>query len=221
MYEISKSFEFSAAHSVHSQKLDKRWAKNTYPKCRRLPGHGHNYKLTVYLSSENLDNAQMVTDFGHLWWLKEFIDNFVDHKLILGADDPALKLFLNKLGILKEDTLSLPEEIKSAEVKVASVDENFKLNVEDFKKVNFKELERLNYFTFFTVKTKGNSPIEDFYARILEGLAFINCSPTSENLARFFYFFVKENVKPLNVKCQKVAIQETPTSNAVFYENER
>ena len=38
MFVISKSFEFAAAHSVHSQRLKREWAGGDYPKCRRLPG---------------------------------------------------------------------------------------------------------------------------------------------------------------------------------------
>lgn len=218
MYEISKTFEFSAAHSVHSQKLNKNWAKTTYPKCRRLPGHGHNYKLTVYLVSKELDSSQMVTDFGHLWWLKSFIDNFLDHKLILGTDDPAFKILLEKLGLFNKNVLTLPNEIK--EVEIAYVNKDFKLTVKKFSPIPLQELSQLEFFTFSKVMSKENSPLADFYSRLLEGLAFINCSPTSENLSRFFYHFIKETVKPLNITCKKVTIKETESSTATFTEDE-
>jgi len=215
MFEISKSFEFAAAHSVFSQRLSGRWAKSTYPKCRRLPGHGHNYRLTVFLSSEKLDASQMVTDFGHLGWLKEFIDDCFDHKLLLSFEDPAFPIFLEKLGLLKGGSFSVP--VKGAQLEAVAVDKNYRLKRFEFEEI---ELSRLKEFAFLSFRYLGatDSLEGDFYSRLVDGIAFFESSPTSENLARFFYYFISENIKPLGVKCSKVSIFETSSSCATFGE---
>ena len=214
MFEISKVFEFSAAHSVHSQKLNPRWAGTSYPKCRRLPGHGHNYKLVVYLQSENLDDSQMVTDFTHLKWLKEFVDDCFDHKLILGSDDPAFEVFLEKVGILKEGTLSVP----FGEADFVAVNGDYQVETGKVSALGLDQVKEFLFFTFNNYYSFEKTAVADFYQRLIDGLAFFRGSPTSENLARFFYKFISENVKPLGVECSKVEVYETPNSCASFSE---
>ncbi|ADU97147.1 6-carboxytetrahydropterin synthase [Thermovibrio ammonificans] len=215
MFEISKVFEFSAAHSVHSQRLKPEWAGSSYPKCRRLPGHGHNYRLEVFLRAESLDSTQMVTDFGHLKWLKEFIDDCFDHKLLVGTDDPAFELLFGKLGYLENGEFKVPY----GEATAVAVNRDFK--VESFK-VGSVALDlvkgSLNFLTFNGYTPKEESPLSDFYQRLTDGIALFCCSPTSENLAWFFYNFVNANIEPLGVICSKVAVYETPTSCAVYGE---
>jgi 6-pyruvoyltetrahydropterin/6-carboxytetrahydropterin synthase len=58
-------------------------------KCRFL--HGHNGKAVITLEAEKLDALGMVVDFTRLksvvgGWINEFLD----HKMILHKDDPAL-----------------------------------------------------------------------------------------------------------------------------------
>ena len=214
MFEISKVFEFSAAHSVHSQKLDSRWAGSSYPKCRRFPGHGHNYRLVVYLKSDSLNDSQMVTDFAHLKWLKEFVDDCFDHKLILGVDDPALEFFLEKIGLLKNRTLKVP----FGEADFVAVNGDYKLVMRKVSEMEFSQVREFQFFTFNNYVHIEETALTDFYQRLIDGLAFFKGSPTSENLAQFFYKFVSKNVEPLGVKCSKVEIYETSTSCASYSE---
>lgn len=69
-FEISKEFHFSAAHSIPS--LPDGHA------CKNL--HGHNYKVVLHLSSDKLDEHGFVKDFKALDFVKEYIDNKLDHK---------------------------------------------------------------------------------------------------------------------------------------------
>lgn len=56
-------------------------------KCGRL--HGHNGLLRVTLSQERLDGQGMVADFDAIERsLRAFIDETVDHRLLLHRDDP-------------------------------------------------------------------------------------------------------------------------------------
>jgi 6-pyruvoyltetrahydropterin/6-carboxytetrahydropterin synthase len=66
MFTIIKRMEISAAHRLTLQ----------YPsKCTRL--HGHNWIITIYCRSEQLDENGMVTDFS---FIKEHIKQKLDHQ---------------------------------------------------------------------------------------------------------------------------------------------
>ena len=156
----------------------------------------------------------MVTDFGHLKWLKEFVDDCFDHKLILGTDDPAFELLLEKLGILENRKIKVP----FGEADFVLVNKDFRLETGRASELELNLIKEVPFFTFNNYSSDEDSPLTDFYQRLIDGTAFFKGSPTSENLARFFYRFVSENVKPLGVKCSRVEIYETPTSCASFRE---
>lgn len=49
---------------------------------------------------------------------------------------------------------------------------------------------------------------------------FINQSPSSEFMAKFIYYQMKEKINFIkNVSVSKVAVWETPTSRAIYYED--
>ena len=74
---IRKLFKFENAHIVR---------KCTSRRCSRSI-HGHSYKVEVKLSSNFLDNGQMVYDFGLTKiYIKDIIDSF-DHAITLWAKD--------------------------------------------------------------------------------------------------------------------------------------
>ncbi len=73
---ISKLYEFESAHIVRD-------CSST--RCSTSL-HGHSYKVEVQLTSDGLDNAFMVYDFGLLKPIKTFIDSF-DHGICLKSDD--------------------------------------------------------------------------------------------------------------------------------------
>jgi 6-pyruvoyltetrahydropterin/6-carboxytetrahydropterin synthase len=70
MYKISKQFSFSAAHQLLGLGDD-------HP-CSRL--HGHNYVVTVHLRARELDTTGFVRDYKALKWVKDYIDNTLDHR---------------------------------------------------------------------------------------------------------------------------------------------
>lgn len=60
-------------------------------KCKHL--HGHNGRAIITLEAERLDALGMVMDFGHLKRVVGgWIDEALDHKMLLHRDDPALPL---------------------------------------------------------------------------------------------------------------------------------
>lgn len=70
MYEIAKSFTFSASH-----RLDRLPEGH---KCRRL--HGHNYTVEVRISAEEMDEHGFVVDFAELDHMGQWIRTTLDHQ---------------------------------------------------------------------------------------------------------------------------------------------
>ena len=68
MYYVKKTLEISAAHRLQ---LDYE------SKCNNL--HGHNWVITIYCKSKELDRNGMVVDFTHI---KKLVKGQLDHKLL-------------------------------------------------------------------------------------------------------------------------------------------
>ena len=79
MYRVCKTIDFCYGHRL----LDYEG------KCRFL--HGHNGRVEIELEGESLDSRGMVTDFGEIKSvMKKWIDENLDHRMILRRDDPAV-----------------------------------------------------------------------------------------------------------------------------------
>lgn len=86
MFRVSKSIDFCYGHRL----------LNYEGKCRFL--HGHNGRVEIELEGEGLDERGMVTDFADIKAaMKGWIDENLDHRMILAREDPALK-FLESQG---------------------------------------------------------------------------------------------------------------------------
>jgi 6-pyruvoyltetrahydropterin/6-carboxytetrahydropterin synthase len=73
-------------------------------KCRHV--HGHSVKAAITLSTEHLDDQDMVCDFADLAeCVHGYIDREIDHNLLLHRDDPLVPL-LSQAG---ERFLALPQ----------------------------------------------------------------------------------------------------------------
>lgn len=103
-WKISKEFDFCYGHRVWSQELNTEFSLDGCLKCRHL--HGHQGKVIVYLQSKELNNG-MVTDFKHLNWFKQFLDDVLDHKFILDLNDPLYPTLLPHIN--KEELISFEE----------------------------------------------------------------------------------------------------------------
>jgi 6-pyruvoyltetrahydropterin/6-carboxytetrahydropterin synthase len=57
--------------------------------CRYV--HGHSWTIRVTFASESLDAHGFVVDFGNLKYLKRWIDEHLDHAILLCPDDPLAK----------------------------------------------------------------------------------------------------------------------------------
>lgn len=63
--------------------------------------HGYALSFKFVFEADDLDARNWVCDFGGLKWLKEQLVDLFDHKLIVAADDPELRVLigLETMGI--------------------------------------------------------------------------------------------------------------------------
>ena len=81
MYHVTKTIQFCYGHRL----------LHYAGKCRYL--HGHNGRAEIELSSERLDARGMVRDFSEIKRsLQAWIDQELDHKMLLHRRDPVLPL---------------------------------------------------------------------------------------------------------------------------------
>ncbi|WP_045857736.1 6-pyruvoyl trahydropterin synthase family protein [Teredinibacter purpureus] len=60
-------------------------------KCKHL--HGHNGRLEIEITSNTVDELGMVIDFGEIKRIaKQWIDDNMDHKMLLFKDDPLVSV---------------------------------------------------------------------------------------------------------------------------------
>jgi 6-pyruvoyltetrahydropterin/6-carboxytetrahydropterin synthase len=79
MFRVTREIHFCYGHRL----------LNYNGKCRNL--HGHNGKALIVMESTELDRLGMVVDFSHIKKVvQSWIDDTLDHKMILHRDDPVL-----------------------------------------------------------------------------------------------------------------------------------
>lgn len=101
MIRCTKKFSFDAAHRLI----------NHEGKCKYL--HGHRYVCEVTFASKELNEMGMVIDFGHIKnRLGKWIDENLDHNLILAREDRAL---INNLKGAIDQTIYIMDETPTAE----------------------------------------------------------------------------------------------------------
>jgi 6-pyruvoyltetrahydropterin/6-carboxytetrahydropterin synthase len=81
MYRVTREIHFCYGHRL----------LNYDGKCRHL--HGHNGRVVITLAAPNLDALGMVVDFSRIKRVvNAWIDETLDHKMLLHKDDPVLPL---------------------------------------------------------------------------------------------------------------------------------
>ena len=79
MFQLKQRIDFCYGHRL----------LNYAGKCRFL--HGHNGRVEIVLSGAQLDERGMLVDFSDIKKsLRTWIDNELDHRMILHRDDPLL-----------------------------------------------------------------------------------------------------------------------------------
>lgn len=85
MYRVAREIEFCYGHRLLEYE----------GKCRHL--HGHNGKAVIILGGEALDHRGMLVDFSDIKrHLQAWIDEHLDHNMLLHRDDPILPVLLER-----------------------------------------------------------------------------------------------------------------------------
>lgn len=85
MYRVTREIEFCYGHRL----------LNYEGKCRHL--HGHNGRAVVTLEGDRLDERGMLVDFGEIKrTIQRWIDEQIDHNMLLCRDDPLLPLLRDR-----------------------------------------------------------------------------------------------------------------------------
>lgn len=108
MYELTVETSFSAAHQIRGYK----------GKCENV--HGHNWKVHVHVSSQSLDEIDLVMDFGELKRMAKEIVAQLDH-CFLNDVFPFTEINPSSENIAKWIFDSLKKKIKDESIRVAAV----------------------------------------------------------------------------------------------------
>ena len=195
---IDKQFNWEAGHRVWSQELDKKYTSrgDTCTACR-YP-HGHSYRMKVFLEEivpgMNIQNTGMVTDFKHLGFVKDFIDDVLDHKTLLDINDP---LNAESLIWLLDDDENIDFDL------LHKMPEGYW--IADLTRI-IKTMEKFNS----DIDSPKNKAILEKY----QGVVLVDFIPTSENIANWLLEIIQEKLKDLeNVRVKAVELWETPKSH--------
>jgi 6-pyruvoyltetrahydropterin/6-carboxytetrahydropterin synthase len=189
MWKISKDFSFCYGHRVWTQKLEADYCESgdTSCKCKHL--HGHEGLVRVFLEGQTLNNS-MVTDFKHLGWLKNFLDNVLDHKFVIDKNDPMFGALVLDNYMTATNSQHLTTKSVCIPGTPVGVGESLVMD-----------------------NVAPDTPIYE----TLEGFFIVDFVPTSENFSRWLFNIVSIKMAPLNVKVSAVEWWETPKSCSTYY----
>lgn len=198
---IDKSFNWEAGHRVWSQELDTKYTSRGDGCCACRHQHGHSYLMKVFLeetiAGNNIKDTGMVLDFKMLGFAKDFVDDVLDHKMLLDIKDP-----LNAesaIWVLDDD-----EEIDTD--CLYKMPEGYwipNMNMIRESMTKFSNCDN-------PLETPKNKAILEKY----EGLLFVDFLPTSENIAGWLLKVITERLKDLtDVKVTAIELWETPKSH--------
>ena len=204
---IDKSFSFCYGHRVHNQRLDTNFTESgdACLACRHL--HGHEGLVKVFLTSKegarNVAETGMVTDFKHLGWFKNFLDDTLDHKFIMDIKDP---LFRSEFPYCYGGP-----DMKNGTKNTHIMNEGYLIpDLNEVAILARKDVEVYSGNYSQQITKADESAIYEKY----EGAIFVDFVPTSENLAAWLLSVVEEKMKDLEgVEVVAVEYWETPKSH--------
>jgi 6-pyruvoyltetrahydropterin/6-carboxytetrahydropterin synthase len=150
--------------------------------------HGHQGLVRVHVSGNELNKQKMLCDFKELGVINDFLDGYLDHKCIVGRDDPLFHMLVtNFVNESLHEVLETPIYMRGCETVAAYVHDVSKL---------------------------PNGPIKEY----LEGIVIVDFVPTSEALAQWIYKLATEKFKQIDVTVSQVDWEETPKTMATYSE---
>jgi 6-pyruvoyltetrahydropterin/6-carboxytetrahydropterin synthase len=85
MVFLTRAYEFSAAHRLHSQQLSDERNQEIFGKCNSPYGHGHNYRVEVTVQGPVDERTGMMVDLAYL-------DGVVNEEVLARYDHKNLNL---------------------------------------------------------------------------------------------------------------------------------
>jgi len=199
-WTIDKQFDFCYGHRVWVQKLNKDFCAKGDTSCKCRFPHGHQGHVHVFLQSNDLNQQGMVSDFKHLGWLKDFLDNTIDHKFILDLNDPTFHTMTNANAVEQITPTNL--------VGVRFEHDHLDLNFVQVLVPGTKHIAGLRLDT----SSMEDCPDKEYY----DGFFFVNFVPTSERLSEWLYDIVNTKMSQIGVETSKIDWFETPKSRATY-----
>ena len=205
---IDKSFSFCYGHRVHNQRLDTNFTESgdACLACRHL--HGHEGLVKVFLeegeNGSNVADIGMVTDFKHLGWFKNFLDDTLDHKFIMDTQDP----------LFGDEFIDVCFQDKDGRACTTGDETGY---ADPIKTIQMSEGYRIPDLTLIRNLLDNRDLTEAEKSAIFEkyeGAIFVDFVPTSENLAAWLLQVVQDKMKDLpNVRVKAIEYWETPKSH--------
>ena len=195
MWVIDKRFDFCYGHRVWTQVLDGEYCENGDGSCKCKHLHGHQGAVHVFLEADQLDTG-MVTDFNHLGWLKNWIDDHIDHKFIIDRDDP---LFDNLIA--------------------APFQELTGINRFDHTRMSPVLVPGSDRIAGYTVNISFLSTSNEYLElhELLNSYLIVGFTPTSENLSKWMYDIVSTRMSSLgDFRVSQIDWFETPKSRSTY-----
>jgi 6-pyruvoyltetrahydropterin/6-carboxytetrahydropterin synthase len=191
-WEIHKDFYLEYGHRVWSQELHSDFCATGDDKCACRHLHGHSGKVSIHLEADELERG-MVTDFKHIGFMKNFIDRYLDHKMLIDLDDPAFDLVTGGLVDKRRATFMMYD--RSLPLSRVMMDD---------------------YVCGYVIADLDKTDLPSHQIELLEGFFFVEFLPTSENLCKYIAEVAGAKLKQLGVKVSKAMWHETPKSHASY-----
>jgi 6-pyruvoyltetrahydropterin/6-carboxytetrahydropterin synthase len=151
----------------------------------------------------------MVTDFKHLGWLKNFLDNYIDHKFVIDLNDPWFVNIVNAEPIYETSA----EKPKGSQLRCLIPRQPLNTSDQEELLVERVYVPGTNLLVGYTIDvSKLSGPEQEFF----EGFFLVNFLPTSENLSKWLFTCVDAKMKLIDVKTKRIDWFETPKSRSSY-----
>ena len=228
-WTIDKQFSLCYGHRVWSQHLEHEYCErgDVNTKCRFL--HGHEGLIHIFLENDKLERG-MVTDFKHLGWFKNFIDDVLDHKFVIDYHDPNFERIVQGhiTGVMKLGPTGhpIPDEFITIDMLTLPMDrgmnrylplvpiivEGVQNEEENLLTLGYKIDTSASYSLRPEVEMYVEGPEKELY----EGFVIVDFVPTSENLCRWLFNIASAKMANLGVKVVRLDLYETPKSRSSY-----
>lgn len=189
-WTISKEFNFCYAHRVFVQKLREDFCSVGDTQCKCRFPHGHQGLVRITVRGNELNQQNMLCDFKELGFVNDFLDRYLDHKCLVGRDDPLFRMLVTNY-ILEAQLLN---DIDIGEVPITMRGcETVAAHIIDTSRID-------------------DSPLKEY----LDGIVIVDLVPTSEALAEWIFKLAQEKLSHIGVQVGQVDWEETPKSRATY-----